>query len=156
MHLMNFATVATKGVLLGLLAAGGIASAAPMTAAAAPVAASVHSGNDGIGGMFSLKALGIDVRADVGANAAAPRRCGYSAQGMDAHYRNCSSRFVLVRAAWDNGRHYTTCVGPWEETGLYHDGPHRQVGARAVPQAPAVITTPSGRRICASSQPEVP
>ncbi|MET9260452.1 DUF6355 family natural product biosynthesis protein [Amycolatopsis sp. NPDC004079] len=155
---MNFVTAASKGVLLGLLAAGGIASAVPTTATAAgpDVVAHADSGDDGVGGLINLKALGLDVHGDVGINAPAPRRCGYSAQGMTAHYRNCSSRFVLVRADWDNGRHYTTCAGPWDELGLYPDGKHRQVSARAVPKAPVVITTPSGRRICASSQPDFP
>ncbi|UKD50919.1 DUF6355 family natural product biosynthesis protein (plasmid) [Amycolatopsis sp. FU40] len=153
---MNFSTTATKGILLGLLVAGGVASAIPATAAAVPAAASSDSGSGDVGGIISLKALGIDVHGDVGVSTPAPHRCGYSTQGMDARYRNCSSRFVLVRADWDNGRHYTTCVGPWGEQGLYHDGTHRQVGARAVPKPPTLITTPSGRRICASSQPDFP
>lgn len=158
---VKLSTAATQGVLLGLLAAGGIASAIPTTATAAPATAPVDARSDpsssgSVDGIISLTALGIDVHSDVEASAPTPRRCGYSAQGMDAHYRNCSGRFVLVRADWDNGRHYTTCVGPWGEQGLYHDGTHRQIGARAVPQPPTLITTPSGRQICASSQPDFP
>lgn len=82
--------------------------------------------------------------------------CGYSAQGMDAHYRHCANTFILIRADWDNGNHYTNCLGPWDETTLWHDGPHRQVNAYYVPKAPALMQNVNGQWICRAGQPDWP
>lgn len=104
-----------------------------------------------------LAAVGAGV-ADAGTAAAsvAAYPCGYSSQGIDAHYRHCADSFILIRANWDTGTHYTTCVGPWGEVPLYHDGPHRQVNAYYVPKAPALMQNIHGEWICRTGQPDWP
>ena len=106
---------------------------------------------------LGLAVAGIGVAgAGTAAASAAAFPCGYSSQGMDAHYRHCANTFILIRADWDNGSHYTTCLGPWDETTLWHDGPHRQVNAYYVPKAPALMKNVNGQWICRAGQPDWP
>ena len=83
-----------------------------------------------------------------------PFPCGYSSQGMDAHYRHCANTFALIHVDWDNGSHYTDCYGPWDEQTLWHDGNHRQVNAYFVNTPPRLLKNASGNWICSASQPD--
>lgn len=83
-----------------------------------------------------------------------PFPCGYSSQGMDAHYRHCANTFALIHVDWDNGNHYTDCYGPWDEQTLWHDGSHRQVNAYFVNTPPRLLKNASGNWICSASQPD--
>ncbi|MGW5716650.1 DUF6355 family natural product biosynthesis protein [Amycolatopsis sp. NPDC003865] len=100
-------------------------------------------------------ALGALVAAPASASAApVPFPCGYSSQGMDAHYRHCANTFALIHVDWDTGSHYTDCYGPWDEQTLWHDGPHRQVNAYFVNTPPRLLKNSSGNWICSASQPD--
>ncbi|WP_436499581.1 DUF6355 family natural product biosynthesis protein [Actinokineospora sp. HUAS TT18] len=85
-------------------------------------------------------------------------KCGFyptpgDPQGTTARYFHCAYNHIMIRVHWSNGASHLGCIEPWENHPFWRDGGNVVVNAYFVPVTPRVLIAPSGRRVCAASQP---